>query len=134
LADLLAGDAAAAAAEFRSALEIRKHTFPPTHRDFLLAQVRLAEALLDEDRAKDAVDVMQSATTNAAGAPFPLPGWQMAELRIVDSLALRRAGLESDLSGIVAANSAALEAYPQEAMRSYLKNRIKNGFARREGR
>ncbi len=131
LADLLAGDAAAAAAEFRSALEIRKHTFPPTHRDFLLAQVRLAEALLDEDRAKDAADVMQSATASAAGAPFPLPDWQMAELRIVDSLALRRAGLDSDLSGIVAANSAALEAYPQEAMRSYLKSRIKNGFARR---
>ena len=54
LSNLLAGDAAGAEAEFRSALEIRKHTFPQTHRDFLLAQVRLAEALLDEDRTQDA--------------------------------------------------------------------------------
>jgi serine/threonine-protein kinase len=126
LADLLAGDAATAAAEFRSALEIRKHTFPPTHRDFLLAQVRLAEALLDEDRAKDAVDVMQSATASAAVAPFPLPEWQMAELRIVDGLVLLRAGQAGDLSGIIATNSAALDTYPQAAMRSYLKSRVKN--------
>lgn len=126
LADLLTGDATAATAEFRSALEIRKYTFAQTHRDFLFAQVRLAEALLDEGRTQDAADVMQSAMTNAARAPFPLPDWQMAELRVVDSLALHRAGLDSDLSGIVAANSAALDTYPQGAMRSYLKSRIKN--------
>ncbi len=126
LADLLAGDAAAAAAEFQSALEIRKRTFSPTHRDFLLAQVRLAEAFLDGDRTKDAADVMQSATASAAKAPFPLPEWQMAELRIVDGLALRRAGEMGDPSGIVAANNAALDTYPQVAMRSYLKSRTKN--------
>jgi tetratricopeptide (TPR) repeat protein len=125
-ANLLAGDAAAAETEFRNALEIRKHTFPPTHRDFLLAQVRLAEALLDEDRVKDAAEAMQSATASAAVAPFPLPEWQMVELRIVDGLALHRAGETADLSGIVAANSAALDTYPQAAMRSYLKSRVKN--------
>ena len=126
LADLLAGDAASAEAEFRSALEIRKHTFPPTHRDFLLAQVRLAEALLDEDRAKHALAVMQSAAASAAVAPFPLPEWQMAELQIVDGLVLRRAGQAGNPSGIIAANSAALDTYPQAAVRSYLRSRIKN--------
>ena len=126
LSNLLAGDAAGAEAEFRSALEIRKHTFPQTHRDFLLAQVRLAEALLDEDRTQDALDLMQSATTSAAAAPFPLPPWQMAELRIVEGLALRRAGRESNLSGVVAANDAALETYPQAAVRSYLKSRVRS--------
>ena len=133
LTELLTGDSSAAEAEFRSALEIRRHAFPPTHRDFLLAQVRLAEALLDEGRPKAAVDVMQSAMTNASAAPFPLPDWQMAELRIVDGLALRRAGRESDLSAIVAANATALDTYPQAAMRSYLESRIKNRSGRREG-
>jgi tetratricopeptide (TPR) repeat protein len=124
LTEMLSGDSSSAEAEFRSALEIRKHAFPPTHRDFLLAQVRLAEALLDEGRAKDAVDVMQSATANAAAAPFPLPGWQMAELRIVDALALREAGRESDPAGTIGANGAALESYPQAAVKNYLKERI----------
>jgi eukaryotic-like serine/threonine-protein kinase len=132
-ANLLAGDAAAAEAAFRVAVEIRKRTFPPTHRDLLLAQVRLAEALLDEDRTQDALKVMQSAMTSVAAAPFPLPPWQMAELQIVNALALRRTGRESDLSSIVAANAGALGTYPQAAMRSYLKSRIKGGSARREG-
>ncbi len=125
LSNLLAGDAAGAEAEFRSALEIRKRMFPPTHREFLVTQVRLAEALLDEDRPQDAVDLMQVAMAAAAAAPFPLPAWQMTELRVVDGLALRRDGRESDLSGIVPANAGALEAYPEPAMRSYLKSRIK---------
>ena len=133
LSNLLAGDAIAAEVEFRSALEIRKHTFPHTHRDFLLAQVRLAEALLDEDRTQDALEMMHSATTSAASAPFPLPPWQMAELQIVNALTLRRTGRGSDLSAIVAANAAALKTYPQDAMRSYLKSRIRSGSARREG-
>ena len=133
MTELLTGDSSAAEAEFRSALEIRKHAFPPTHRDFLLAQVRLAEALLDEGRPQDALEVMQSATTSAASAPFSLPPWQMAELHIVNALALRRTGRGSDLSAVVAANAAALETYPQDAMRRYLKSRIKSGSARGEG-
>jgi serine/threonine-protein kinase len=133
LTELLAGDSSAAETEFRSAFDIREHAFPPTHRDVLLAQVRLAEALLDEDRAKDAVDVMESAKANAAATPFPLPQWQTAELQIVESVALRRAGLESDPLGVAASNSAALETYPQAALRIYLKSRTKNEHARREG-
>jgi hypothetical protein len=76
---------------------------------------------------------MESAKASAAATPFPLPDWQTAELRIVESLALRRAGQESDPSAAAAANSAALQTYPLAAMRSYLKSRTRSGYAQREG-
>ncbi len=133
LANLLAGDAVAAEAAFRGAVEIRKHTFPPTHRELLFAQVRLAEALLGEDRPQDAADLMQTLKANAEASPFPLPAWQTAEVRIVNALALQRAGRASNLSGTVAANAVDLETYPQAAMRNYLKSTVRNALARSEG-
>ncbi len=133
LANLLAGDAAAAEAAFRGAVEIRKHTFPPTHRELLFAQVRLAEALLGENRPQDAADLMQTLMTNAEASPFTLPAWQTAEMRMVNALALQRAGRASNLSGTLAANAVDLETYPQAAMRNYLKGTVRNALARPEG-
>ncbi len=133
LTELVAGNAAAAEAAFRGAVEIRKHTFPATHRELLFAQVRLAEAVLGEDRTQDAADLMQILMTNAEASPFPLPAWQTAELRIVNALALQRAGRASNLSGTVAANAVDLETYPQAATRNYLKSTVRNALARSEG-
>jgi serine/threonine-protein kinase len=132
LAELLDGDAHLAATEFQRAIEIRKRIFPATHREFLLAQVRLAEALLDQGRIQDALDLLQSATRNAAITPFPLPPWQIAELRIVYGLAVHRADRRNDLSGIAAANRGELETYPEPAMRSYLKTQIKSALGKPE--
>ena len=130
LAELLDGSPHLAEEEFRSALEVRKRIFPATHRELLIAQVRLAEALLAQDRFQEALDLLQIATANAAAAKFPLPPWQLAELQIVNGVALRRAARESDLSGIVAANSAALETYPEPATRNWLKTLAKRALGR----
>jgi hypothetical protein len=70
------------------------------------------------------------ACLRVAAAPFPLRAWQIAELRIIDGLVLRRDGRESDLAGIAAANAAALETYPEPATRGYLKSQIRSALAR----
>jgi serine/threonine-protein kinase len=124
LANLLSGDAAAAEGSFRQALTLRQRTFPSTHPELLIAQVRLAEALLAENRPQDALNLSQSALAAADAAPYPLTAARMAELRVVQALALRGTGSKDEAAALITANTAALGSYNQPAVRSYLLQRI----------
>ncbi len=121
---LLAGQPAAAESSFRSALAMRQHAYPATHPELLLAQARLAEALLAEGQPQGALELLQTAIRNADTAPFPLPAWRMAELHILDGLALRATGHQAE--ALIAANAATLAGYNQAAMRRYLSDQIKS--------
>ena len=127
LANLLAGVPAAAETSFRDALAIRQRTFPPTHPELLLVQVRLAEALLAEKRFQDALDLMKPVLAAAKTAPFPLPSWRMAELQIVYGLALRGRGHEKEAAALIAENSANLQDYNLAAVKAYLTHRANTG-------
>ena len=121
-AQLLAGQSAAAESSFRSALTIRQHAYPATHPELLLAQARLAEALLAAGEPQGALELLRTAIRNADAAPFPLPGWRIAELRILEGLALRFTGHQTE--ALIAANTATLAGYNQAAMRRYLSDQI----------
>jgi serine/threonine-protein kinase len=120
LSNLLAGAPGAAETSFRSALDIRQRTFPPGHPELLLAQVRLAEALLAERRPQDAFDLMKPALAAAQRAPFPLPSWRMAELQVVYGLALRGTGRAKEADALIDQNSAKLKDYSLAAVKIYL--------------
>jgi len=124
LANLLGGAPTAAETSFRDAVAIRQRTFPPTHPELLLAQVRLAEALLAEKRFSDALDLMKPALDAAKAAPFPLPSWRMAELQVVYGLALRGAGREKEAAALITQTSANLQGYNLAAVKTYLTHRI----------
>ena len=124
LANLVAGNAVEAEASFRDALSLRQRDFPSTHPEVLIVQARLAEALLAENRPNDALAVLKPALAAAESAPFPLPAWRMAELRVVRGLALRAIGSESQGSALIAANTATLSSYNQPAVRAWLMRRI----------
>jgi len=125
LTNLLAGDPAAAEVSFRDALGIRQRTYQPSHPELLIAQVRLAEALLAEQRPQEALTLLQPALAAAESATYPLPAWRMAELRVVRALALRDTGNESGASALMAANAPNLASYNQPAVRDYLIRCIK---------
>jgi tetratricopeptide (TPR) repeat protein len=128
-AQLLSGDAHAAEASFRSALAIRQREYPATHPELLLAETRLAEALLAEEQAQTALQLLQSTIRSAETAPFPLTAWRMAELHVLDGLALRASGSEKSghaAEALIAANTSALAGYNQAAMRRYLLDRIRS--------
>jgi serine/threonine-protein kinase len=128
-AQLLSGDAHAAESSFRSALAIRRREYPATHPELLLAEARLAEALLDEKRGQDALMLLQPAVRNAETAPFPLTAWRMAELRVLEGRALRASGSATSgrqAEALIAANTSALAGYNQAAMRRYLSDRIRS--------
>jgi len=74
--------------------------------------------------------LLHGVMTNAQASPFPLPPWQMAELRIVGGLAARKEGREGDLSSLAAANASAMQTYPQPALRNYLDSQIGNAANR----
>jgi eukaryotic-like serine/threonine-protein kinase len=124
LANLLAGDPGAAEDVFRGAFAIRQRTFPPSHSELLIAQVRLSEALLDENRPQDALALLNPAVAAAEMAPYPLPIWRMAELRVVRGLALRDIGGDSEATASLAADVTALGNYNQPAVRIYLMHRV----------
>jgi len=124
LANLLSGAPVAAETSFRAALAIRQRTFPPTHPELLLAQVRLAEALLAEGRSQDALDLMKPAVAAAEAAPFPLPAWRMAELQVVYGLALRGSGREREAAVLIAGNRGKLQGYNLPAVKTYLMRRV----------
>jgi serine/threonine-protein kinase len=124
LANLLAGDAKSAEDAFRQAVALRQSTFPATHPELLIAQVRLAEALLDENRPQDALAIVEPALKAAEVAPYPLAGWRIAELRVVRGLALREAGKKHDGAALIEAHQAVLEKYNQPAVLNYLLQRI----------
>lgn len=81
LANLLAGNHAAAEDLFRRALDIRQHTFPPTHPELLTVKARLVEALHDEKKPQAALDQVESARSvcpkssplNNSGSRFYAP-------------------------------------------------------------
>jgi serine/threonine-protein kinase len=124
LADLLAGNPTAAESSFRAALAIRQRTYPQTHPELLLAQVRLAEALFAENHPDQASAIAQTALANAKAAPFPLLPWRVAELQIVEALALRETGLKTEAAPVIAANLPAIHDYNHAALKNYLLARI----------
>jgi serine/threonine-protein kinase len=129
VANLLSGHASLAEAPFRSALAIGRRTYPATHPESLIAQVRLAEALLAEGKSEEALALAQAAVANAEKAPFPLTNWRMAELRLVAGLALRAVGRQTEAAALITANSAALNGYNFAALRAYLTGEIKTRTA-----
>jgi tetratricopeptide (TPR) repeat protein len=120
LGELLAGDSGAAESSFRAALAIRQRTYPPTHPEVLLAQVRLAEALLAEKHPDQAFAIAQAALASAKAAPFPLLPWRVAELQNVEALALREMGRGTEAAPLLAANLPALRDYNHAALKNYL--------------
>jgi serine/threonine protein kinase/Tfp pilus assembly protein PilF len=124
LSQLIAGNPAAADLSFRAALAIRQRLYPMTHPDLLIAQVRLAEALLSERRPQEAMALLDQAIANADAAPFPLLPWRLAELRVVEGLAMLAAGRESEGFDLISANTAALQGYNQLSVRNYLNSQI----------
>ena len=123
LAQLLADTPSEAEKSFRNALEFRQSTYPPTHPEVLLVQVRLAEALLAEGRPQGAFDLMKPLLTAAQAAPFPLPAWRMAELQIVYALALRGIGNDKEAADLVDKNTVQFQEYNLAALRTYLNRR-----------
>jgi serine/threonine-protein kinase len=124
LSNLLAGGAKTAEDAFREAVALRQRTFAATNPELLIAQVRLAEALLDESRPQDALAVVEPALRASETAPYPLADWRMAELRVVRGLGLRDTGKKHDGSVLIEANRAVLEKYNQPAVLKYLLQRI----------
>ena len=130
LAHLLANDPSEAEKSFREALEIRQRTFPVTHPELMLAQVRLAEALLAEGRSQEALDLMSSALVSAKTAQFPLPAWRMAEFQLVEAMALRETGREKEAANLADGNLVNLRGYNQAAVKEYLVRRAGSSQAR----
>ena len=124
LAQLIAGDPTAADSSFRSAVAIKERLYPRTHPELLIAQVRLAEALLAEKRPQDALALLGRVIVNAETAPFPLLPWRMAELRVVKGLALQETGRQTEGSDLISANTAALQGYNQLSVKNYLEVQI----------
>jgi len=124
LAQMLSGDPASAETSFRGAVTIRQRIYPKTHPELVIAQMRLAQALLAEERRGDAIAILRLAVANAEAAPFPIPGWRMAELRIMYGLALRETGHDSEGSALIAANTSAIQSYNQPALKRYLHDLI----------
>jgi serine/threonine-protein kinase len=124
LANLLGGAPNAAETAFRDAEGIRQRSFPAGHPELLLAQVRLAEALLAERRPQDALDLMKPAFIAAKAAPFQLPSWRMAELQFVYGVALRETGHEKEAVPLIAENLSNLQGYSLAAVRTYLMRKL----------
>jgi len=131
-ARLLASDGAGAESAFREALQIRQGIYPPTHPEFLLAEVRVAEALLAEGRGNDAFALADTALNAAQTAPFALPTWRIAELKAVKGLALNVAGRENESSPLLAGRGAELASYNQPAMRQYLLKFVQGSDTKRQ--
>ena len=119
-AKLVGGDGAAAETEFRHALSIRGGIYAPTHPDRLLAETRVAEALLAQGRGKDALTIAESALTAAQAAPFALTSWRIAELKAVKGLALAAVGRGPEAAGLLTGTVAALQSYNQPDVKQYL--------------
>jgi Tfp pilus assembly protein PilF len=120
LAELLGGEPAAAGKTLGGALDLRQRTYPAGHPDLLLAQVRLAEALLAEKQPQDALNLIKPALAAAKVAPFPLPAWRIAELHVVYGAALRGTGRNKEATAVVDQYSAGLQGYNLAAVRTYL--------------
>jgi serine/threonine-protein kinase len=125
-AKLLAGHRAGAETAFRGALQIRQGMYPSTHREFLYAETRLTEALLAEGRGQEALHEAETALNSARAAPFPLPAWRMAELKVVKGLALAAVGRDSEALPLLDGNVPGLADYSQPAMRRYLLQQVKD--------
>jgi tetratricopeptide (TPR) repeat protein len=124
LANLLGGDADVAETTFRVALDLRQRSFLPSHPELLLAQVRLAEALIAERRPQQALDLMKPVLAAAKAAPFPLPSWRMAELQIVYGLALRGTGHTKEATAAIDGNLANLKNYNLASVKTYLMRSV----------
>jgi tetratricopeptide (TPR) repeat protein len=122
-AQLLAGESQAAEGSFRSSLAIRAQEYPATHPERLIVDARLAEALLDQGRGAEALALVQATIKSAEAAPYPLTSWRMAELWVVEALALHATGQPAQ--PLVTAHAGALDGYNQAAMRRYLLKRIR---------
>jgi serine/threonine-protein kinase len=119
-ARLLAGDGTGAESAFREALQIRQGIYPATHPEFLLAEIRVCEAVLAEGRGKDALEIAEAALNAAQSAPYALPAWRIAEIEAVKGLALAAIGRDSESSALLVERAAELGSYSQPAMRQYL--------------
>lgn len=117
---LLAGDGPGAEAAFQQTLQIRQGIYAPTHPDFLLAQIRVAEAQLAQGRSERALQVATAALTSAQSALFPLPEWRLAEIKAIKGLALAAAGRPNESTPLLAPAAAELTSYNQPAIRQYL--------------
>lgn len=121
---LLAGDGPGAEAAFQQALQIRQGIYAPTHPDFLMAQIRVAEAQLatghTQDHAQQALQVATAALASAQSAPFALPEWRLAEIKACKGLALAASGRGNESTPLLAGAAAELTSYNQLAIRQYL--------------
>jgi hypothetical protein len=72
-ATLVAEDGVAAEAEFRQAPKIREAIYAPTDPERLLAQIRMAEALLAQKRGKDALSLADEFPDLCTGDAFCAP-------------------------------------------------------------
>jgi len=125
-AKLLGGDAAGAESAFREALTIRQRLYPPSHPEVLQVNARLIEALLAEGRSKDSLTQAEGAFKQALDAPYPLPKWRIAELKILKAMALSATGHTAESSALISEGRNELVDYNQPAMRRYLMERLRS--------
>ncbi|MGA2047196.1 MAG: serine/threonine-protein kinase [Terracidiphilus sp.] len=117
---LLSGNAAGAEAAFRQAMQMRQGIYAPTHPEFLLAQTRVSESLLAQGRNQEALQIAATALSSAQSAPFALPTWRLAEIKVVKSLALAAVGRDSESTPLLVGTATELASYNQPAIRQYL--------------
>jgi hypothetical protein len=110
---------------------MRQGAYAPTHPEFLLAQTRLSESLLAQGRNQEALQIAATALASAQSAPFPLPAWRLAELKVVKSLALAASGSRNESTPLLAGAAAELAGYNQPAIRQYLQALLKGPAKKR---
>jgi eukaryotic-like serine/threonine-protein kinase len=111
------GDAAGAVPLLRLALAIRRQLLGPSHPDAIAAQVRLGEALTENGNAAEAGPLLREALASAQSEPFPLLGWQIAEIEAVQGACLRELGNPAQAETLLSQSRAYLLNYPEAAIR-----------------
>jgi tetratricopeptide (TPR) repeat protein len=126
-------DAAGAEQLFRQALENRRKKFPEWHPDLLAAEVRLGEALMTEGDLSLADPLLRKAVSDAHSAPFPLLPWQVAEAEVMFGVCLARLGRGAESQAALSGGLAALNTYPEAAMRRKIERLVRSVSQRPRG-
>jgi serine/threonine-protein kinase len=123
------GDTAQAETLLRRALAMRQAKFTPDHMAIVDARVRLSEVLIEEKRFAEAEALLRTAQASVQRSPFPLPGWQPAEVQVTLGVCLVREGQFAAGQGLIRANLHALRSHPVIAYRRRLEEEAGRALA-----